>query len=98
VWVVPCCPLSVATGQVMTVRIEIANGRWAKKLLGGADKFHNSTGDRWGGPFVGLSDPFGECHFSRVKVSLGYDVLPALEVPVSLFISMIILPLCRARR
>jgi hypothetical protein len=32
-----------------------------------------------GGPFVTLSDPFGECRFWRVEVSLGYNVLPGLE-------------------
>jgi hypothetical protein len=33
-----------------------------------------------GGPFVGLYDSFGECRFSRPDGSLGYNVLPGLEI------------------
>jgi hypothetical protein len=55
---------------------------------GGAGKFHNGTGRELGGSFVELYDPFGECRFSLVEVSLVYDVLPAVEIFASRFFSM----------
>jgi hypothetical protein len=46
--------------------------------------------DWW--PFVGLYDSFGECRFSLLEVSLGYNVLPALEIIASRLFSAIPLP------
>jgi hypothetical protein len=42
--------------------------------------FRNGIQRGLSGPFGGLDDPFGECRFSWVNVSLGYDVLPGPEV------------------
>jgi hypothetical protein len=38
-----------------------------------------------GGSFGGLCDPFGECRMSLIEASLGYDVLPGLEVHCKTF-------------
>jgi hypothetical protein len=52
---------------------------WGALGVGGRLRFESNV--NWlGGPFVGLYDPFGECRFSVLEVSLDYDVLPGLEV------------------
>ena len=60
--------------------------------------FRNGIQRGLSGPFGGLHDPFGECRFSWVNVSLGYDVLPGSKSTASLFVSMVPLPFCQARR
>ncbi len=50
------------------------------------------------GLWVWEYDPFGECRFSWVNVSLDYDVLSASESTASLFVSMVPLPFCEACR
>ena len=42
-------------------------------------QFHNGTRDGLGGPFVGPCNSFGECRFSLLEVSLGYNVLRVLK-------------------
>ena len=50
------------------------------------------------GPFVGLNDPFVECRFSQVEVSLGYNVLPGLELLNKPIVFIASSPFCQERR
>jgi hypothetical protein len=50
------------------------------------------------GPFVGLNDPFVECRFSLVEVSLGYNVLPGLELLAKPTVFIALSPFCQERR
>jgi hypothetical protein len=47
------------------------------------------------GLFVALSDPFEECHFSKAKVSLGYNVLRRLNFSQNLLFCLLLLPFHR---
>ena len=81
------CQFSVVSSQFVR-----ALDAWVRET------FQNGT-ERWvGGPYGRRRDPFGECRFLRVDISLGYDVHLLLKSVASLFVSMILLPLCRARR
>ena len=64
----------------------------------GENEFRNGTVQGPSGPFVGFYDPFGECRFSWLNVSLVYNVLPGLELLDKPFAFIASSPFCQERR
>jgi hypothetical protein len=58
-------------------RTHLGVGFKVRKKMG--ENTDDGTGNGWGGPFVGPCNSFGECRFSLLEVSLGYNVRGVLK-------------------